>query len=81
MFADPGTYNTAKYGTFDATPEIVKHSFFKSKVKREFIHPHQGPSPGDYEPVNPMFQSQPVITSSFKAVGDRFKYALKVKKA
>ena len=55
---------------------VFRHSFFKSKVKREFIKTQEGPAPGDYDPA--FYDTKPFISSSFKAVGNRFKYTNKV---
>jgi hypothetical protein len=71
--AEPASYNTEKYQSIDAGTEIIKHSFFKSKVKREFIKPHEGPSPGDYNPG--FLDTKPFLSSSFKSVANRFKYS------
>jgi hypothetical protein len=56
---------------------FLRHSFFKSKDKRDVFPPRGGPAPGEYEPK--LNEKKKAITSSFKCVCDRFNQTKNVK--
>jgi len=68
-------YLFKKYLIFNSTLKTYyRHSFFKSKEKRNIfdnyqVKPKEGPAPGDYEELKP---KNIEITSAFKSDSNRF---------
>lgn len=67
----PFSYETENNLTICSNKEPSKHSFFRSKNKRNIFVPKEGPSPGDYEETPEKPKNE--ITSVFKSKSGRFK--------
>lgn len=66
----PFSYETEKIMSLSSSKEPAKHSFFKSKDKRNIFVPKEGPCPGEYEEQPQKIKYE--VSSCFKSKSDRF---------